>query len=289
MRLRHFDDAAEFYQRTEAFLLAHEAEHNLLLGFGARLARHPDPDAQPPFLATVEDGGSIVLAAMMTPPHNLVLSRTDEPAALAPLADELRRRYPALPGVLGPAGVSRAFAETWQWVSGQSYHPGVAQRIFQLDAVRPVEGMPGELRRATPADRDLVTDWLAAFHREALGEMPDRGTVERAADRRLTSDTNALYLWHDGEPVSMAGISGPTPNGIRVNAVYTPPERRGRGYASACVAALSQRMLDSGRRHCFLFTDLANPTSNRIYQAIGYRPVCDVDEYRFRPVAERNQ
>lgn len=289
MQLRRFDDAAAFYNRAEAFLLAHEAAHNLLLGLSARLARHPDPDAPPPFLAIVEEDSTVLFAAVMTPPSNLVLSRADRPAALAPLADELRQRYPALPGVLGPAEASQAFAETWQRTSGQSYHMGVAQRIYQLDRVRPVRGVPGELRRATAADRDLVVDWLAAFHREAMAETPDRSTVERVADRRLSSDANALYLWHDGEPVAMAGISGPTPNGIRVNAVYTPPERRGRGYASACVAALSQAMLDGGRRSCFLFTDLGNPTSNRIYQAIGYRPVCDVDEYRFEPGAETGQ
>jgi predicted GNAT family acetyltransferase len=79
----------------------------------------------------------------------------------------------------------------------------------------------------------------------------------------------------------MAGSTGPTPHGIRIGAVYTPPEYRQRGYASACVAYLSQMMLDSGRKFCFLFTDLSNPTSNHIYQQIGYEPVCDVDNYVF--------
>jgi predicted GNAT family acetyltransferase len=79
----------------------------------------------------------------------------------------------------------------------------------------------------------------------------------------------------------MAAHTGPTPNGVRVGAVYTPPELRGRGYASACTAAVTQRLLADGRRFCFLFTDLSNPTSNSIYQKIGYRPVCDVDQYRF--------
>ena len=101
-------------------------------------------------------------------------------------------------------------------------------------------------------------------------------------DARLGGGTDSgLYLWDDGRPVSLAGYSGPTPHGIRVGPVYTPPAQRGNGYASACVAALSQLLLDGGRAHCFLFTDLGNPTSNHIYQAIGYWPVCDVDEYRF--------
>jgi predicted GNAT family acetyltransferase len=79
----------------------------------------------------------------------------------------------------------------------------------------------------------------------------------------------------------MVGYSGPTPNGIRIAPVYTPPELRGGGYASACTAETTRRLLKDGRRFCFLYTDLANPTSNSIYQRIGYRPVCDVDQYRF--------
>ena len=83
--------------------------------------------------------------------------------------------------------------------------------------------------------------------------------------------------------MSLTGVGGLTPHGIRVGPVYTPPELRGRGYASNLVAAASQAALDDGRRALFLFTDLANPTSNRIYQAIGYEPVRDVDEWSLDP------
>src|SRR5205823_10825158 len=100
-------------------------------------------------------------------------------------------------------------------------------------------------------------------------------------DLRLEGRGAGLVLWDDGGPTSVAGFGGATPNGIRIGPVYTPPELRRRGYASALVAALSQRMLDQGRRLCFLYTDLSNPTSNRIYRAIGYEPVCDSKEYRF--------
>jgi predicted GNAT family acetyltransferase len=79
----------------------------------------------------------------------------------------------------------------------------------------------------------------------------------------------------------MAGYSGRTPNGIRVAWVYTPPENRGKGFAGACVAALSQKLLDEGRKFCFLYTDLANPISNHVYQKIGYEPVVDSTAYAF--------
>ena len=85
----------------------------------------------------------------------------------------------------------------------------------------------------------------------------------------------------EGTVVSMAGFAGPTPNGIRVAWVYTPPDNRGKGFAGACVAALSQKLLDEGRKFCFLYTDLANPISNHVYQRIGYEPVTDATVYSF--------
>ena len=149
------------------------------------------------------------------------------------------------------------------------------------------EGVRGALRRATEADRGLLVGWFAAFAAEALGEDADPRGAARSVDAYLGTEGMGLYLWEErSELVSMAGRSRPTPNGVTVNYVYTPPEHRGRGYASACVAALSQLILDEGHRYWFLFTDLANPTSNKIYRAIGYEAVCDVDEYEFGQVPE---
>jgi hypothetical protein len=88
-----------------------------------------------------------------------------------------------------------------------------------------------------------------------------------------------VFVWDDGRPVSMAAWAGRTGRGVRVNFVYTPPEYRRRGFASACVADLTQHLLAEGHAFCCLFTDLANPTSNSIYQKIGYRPVCDVSDF----------
>jgi hypothetical protein len=109
--------------------------------------------------------------------------------------------------------------------------------------------------------------------------MPDESAVAARWDPRVERGT--VYLWErEGDVVSMAAAVGPTPNGMRVGAVYTPPEHRGHGYASALVAALSQDLLDRGRTFTMLYTDLANPTSNAIYQRIGYVPVSDPLELR---------
>jgi predicted GNAT family acetyltransferase len=289
MELTRFDDAAEFSRRAEPFLLAHEAEHNLMLGICSTLLQQPGYYESAPYLALVAAGEEVVAVAMRTSPYNPVLSLIPDAArattALELLTRNLLDAYGQLSGVLGPTAVSRAFAEQWQHVSGQPYHPGMRQRIYQLDEVTPVAGVPGCYRGATEADRDLLVHWLAAFGQEALGGRAAM-EPERWVDQAFATPTRGVSLWEDGEPVALAAYGNPTPHGIRIGPVYTPPERRRRGYASACVAALSQQLLDEGRRFCFLFTDLSNPTSNHIYQAIGYRPVGDVDEYQFDAVAQ---
>ena len=154
-------------------------------------------------------------------------------------------------------------------------------RIYRLTRViHPQRPASGAARRALPADRDVVVDWFHAFAIEALSSLETtRATAETTADHWLR--TGGLWVWDDHGPTCMAGAGGATPHGIRVGAVYTPPDRRRRGYASSLVAALSQAQLDAGRTFCFLYTDLANPTANKIYQDIGYEPVADSEQYEF--------
>jgi len=144
------------------------------------------------------------------------------------------------------------------------------------------------MRSYAETDRELALRWFDAFVAEAMPEAPPEDAT-RWLGRRLADSDGGIVLWEDAEPVSLAGFGGPTPNGIRVGPVYTPPERRGRGYASALVAELTRVLLAGGRRFCFLFTDLANPTSNTIYQRVGYRPVADVDQWSFEVSPRRRR
>lgn len=271
-------DVRAFEALAGAFLAAREAEHNLMLGLcsGIRAGTWRDP-----YFAVVSDGERVVAAALRTPPHNVILSMADDMDAVPLLVDDLARSTPDLPGVVGPQAPARRYTELWRDRTGRSAQLKMAERIYRLSAVRPARPTAGALRQAGLADRKIVVEWVRAFALEALGE--DEGATDAAAiaDHWLGTQGRRLYLWEDGVPVSMCGATGETPNGIRIGAVYTPPELRRRGYASACVAAVSQAQLDRGRQFCFLYTDLANPTSNKIYRAIGYEPVCDVDEYRF--------
>ena len=279
MELRRFAEVGDFREVAGPFLVAREAEHNLILGVTSNLREAPEEFSELPYLATVSAGGRIVAVAMQTPPFNLVLSEIDDPDAVAWLADDLADRN--LPGALGPVEHVRAFVEARTARGDSTARLHISERIFRLTGVRPPTPLaPGRLRAAGSADRELVAAWIEAFHREAL-EPVTPSEVAALTDRWLGGRGRTLYLWEDGEVVSLAGIGSPTPNGLRIGPVYTPPERRRRGYASALVAAMSQAALDSGRSFCFLFTDLANPTSNHVYRSIGYEPVRDVDVWWF--------
>jgi predicted GNAT family acetyltransferase len=154
---------------------------------------------------------------------------------------------------------------------GGGWRPALEQRIYRLDAVEHPTGVPGALRVATHEDLDLAVAWGEEFARDAGQQFGTRrSTVEAWIEH------GGLFLWEDDEPRSIAVAQGRTPNGVRVGYVFTPPESRGRGYASACVAAVSQTLLDHGISFCVLYTDVSNPTSNAIYQRIGYRPIADV-------------
>jgi uncharacterized protein len=276
-------DPGSFLDRVGGFLGRREAEHNLLFGILDGLRRDASISDGPPLLAEVRDGDEIVAVALCTPPRNLVLSECDEPAAVDALVDDLVAEGDRLPGALGPVEAIARFAERWSGATGQAHRRQISERAFRLAAVIPPRPTPGRMRLAGPADFQLTVNWLLAFTAEALPEEGnDPADAERVVTRWLFEGFKRTYLWElDGRPVSWVGVGGRTPHGTRVGPVYTPPEHRGRGYASALVAAATQAQLDEGLQFCFLFTDLANATSNHIYQAIGYEPVTDIDVYAF--------
>jgi uncharacterized protein len=283
VKVERFSDAQAFLDSVGPFLAEHEAEHNLLFGIAATLIIDSERYRDEPYLAAVKRDDEVVAAALMTPPHNVVLSMTDDPEAIVALGRDLGRNRLSVPGVTAPVKVARRFADLWTQRHGLTAKLAFAQRIYRLERVTRPTNVPGTLRTATDADRDLLVDWVQAFLVEVL-EHPAEGEAEAIVESALQTGSRTFYLWEDGgRSVALAGVTGPTPNGIRMGPVYTPPPSRGRGYGSAVTAAASQAQLDAGRTFVFLFTDLSNPTSNKIYQAIGYEPVIDVDQLAFEP------
>ncbi len=287
MLLSTYQNAQAFLLKVQSTLEKQEACNSLMLGICFRLCNFPERTTTPPYLVTVEDEHQLLFAACMTPPYNLVLAfiAVDDHAAVELVVRQLLKDQLRVPGVLGPAPTAEAFAQIWEKLTGKPYREGVRQRVFELCQVIPPSPVPGALRLATGEDLELVTRWTAAFAQEALHEEEPVRAHQEA--RRRIGDRE-IYLWElpDRQVVTMAAKTRPISNGISVSLVYTPPENRERGYASNCVAALSQLLLASGWKWCSLFTDLSNPTSNSIYQKIGYRPVCDFNEYLFHDVCK---
>jgi len=226
------------------------------------------------YLATVEDGAAVVACALRTPPYSALITRAGEKALAFLLADILEE-YPDLPSAAGPEPTISSFAKLWSERTGATVRPRVRMGLFEARRVLPPPLPAGAIRVATEADLPTVAQWTAAFIDETGLDNP----TDPADMARAQIEAGSLRLWCNERPVSTAAWSGRTGTTVRINFVYTPPEHRGRGYASACVASLTQELLDEGLRSCCLYTDLVNPTSNKIYQAVGYRPVCDMTEF----------
>jgi predicted GNAT family acetyltransferase len=206
----------------------------------------------------------------------------DPDPALASLAGYLYEQGAILPGVNGPDPLSAIFARHWSRLTGVSHRQKMALRVFELRQVQwPADPPGGRLRPVHRNAAAILSDWIFEFRREALEKEGEgeREWAEGRAERALKE--GGVYFWDDDGPVSLVSRARSTPRGATVNMVYTPPRFRNRGYASMAVATLSQRLLEAGYDFCTLFTDLANPTSNHIYQAIGYRRVCDFAEITF--------
>ena len=277
--MKFFSDAGEFLQSVQPFLVTREAEHCLILGLLDGLRAGEQFGSAPPIMASVEERGEVKAVVLMTPPHNLIVSWVADDSTIGSIADELHSKGVAIPGVNGSADIARKFALKWCELSGRTFRVQMAQRIYQLSRVTKQMRAAGRLREPTQSDDAVIRKWRAAFSIDA--EYMDAEEAARQAALPMPKSRH-LMLWEvEGAAVSMAGYSGRTPNGIRVAWVYTPPENRGKGFAGACVAALSQKLLDDGRKFCFLYTDLANPISNHVYQKIGYEPVTDATVYSF--------
>lgn len=230
-----------------------------------------EPDAS---WLRVLDGDAVCGVAVRTPPYGMLVTPMP-PDAAAALADHLAADpdQATLPEVDGAAEVAEAFADRFAGLTGARVMAGTSQRVYRLDAVTPPAGVPGEPVPVAAGDEAALAGWLAGFAHDTGGAV--RGDAVAALRGRVAAGAR-VFCWRvAGRPVAMDWISEPVAGVVRVSGVYTPPERRGRGYASALVAATSGLALAAGATACMLYTDLANPISNKIYQRVGYRPVRD--------------
>jgi GNAT superfamily N-acetyltransferase len=273
MRFELTRNATEFAARAQQFVEA-RVERSVLATVLVGAQRGYFGDGL--FAAGLDADGRVVAAAMRTPPWPMVVSELDD-ADADELISSWRRYDPELPGVTGLAASAQAVAEAWERATGGSWAVDRREALHVLDELRdPPRPAGGRLRQARAEERDMLIEWERAFAHEA-GLIVDN--AERLLDARLGYE--GVYLWDDGGPVCEVGNAPPVAGVVRLGPVYTPPELRGRGYASSAMAARSRLAIES-RLRCTLFTDLANPTSNKIYADVGYRPVADWNEISFR-------
>jgi predicted GNAT family acetyltransferase len=280
LRLVLTTDAQDFADRTER-LLAARLECNVLATVLMSVLRGAHADPPPVFAYGVaEDSGAPVFAAMRTPPFPILTSPLDDPAEAEPLIDRWLEADPELPSVTGVPGTARAIAEAWARRTGGTTRRTMREAMHVLTEVRdPPRPASGALRVATPEDRDLLVAWTEEFVVEA--GLIGAAQAARMVDARLPH--GGLLVWDDVRPVSMIGVAPEVSGTVRVGPVYTPTAERRRGYAGSAVAAASRRALAAGAARCMLFTDLANPTSNKIYAEVGYERTGDWEEIALDP------
>jgi predicted GNAT family acetyltransferase len=273
-----FADAAAFLARVRPWLMRAEIENNVIDSIAAYIAAGLMAPKLPPYFAAAIDGEAVAACALRTPPHKLVITDGPDPAVRA-LANDVFALAPDLPAVHGPEPAANVFATAWTRLAGCKMQFGTRHRLYSTRVVtRDLPRTAGHLRHAELRERPLALRWAHAFAGEAMppNEKFDHG---EAIDRAFRQE--ALFFWDDAGPVTMVAARGMNPTNARVGHVYTPPDKRRRGYATAAVAALTSRLLAEGKAWCCLYTDLANPTSNSIYQQVGYSAVRDFNDYVF--------
>jgi hypothetical protein len=276
---RHADPVA-FLAVSAPILACDEALASSYVAFANGLLRNPPTETESVYLATYV-GDAATGAAVMRGTGSLWVGASDVDAARA-FADDLHAfrsgPAPALQGVVGIQSACAAFAERWRDLTGHGHQLRVRMRNHKLTRVEAVPRPTGTARRATADD----IDWVGAAQHDFIVEIQlpdDAARLRSLIPRRI--EQGQIWIWDDAGPVAFAGWTDAPPDAARVAPVYTLPQARGRGYATALVAELSQALLDQGRPKLFLITDLANPVSNSIYARIGYRPQSDIFHFDF--------
>jgi len=273
-----FTDEAEVYaERVWDLLAAHPAENTIALTVieSVRAGRRWSAE---PMLFGWYDAGGVSGAVSMTPPYELLLAAVPD-GATDELAAALRSRAACVPGVHGDPATADRFAAAWTAGGSLRATTTMRMRLYALSTLRaPTPPPAGLARLAREGDVEAAAGWFTAFRREAGGHVVP---VEPVVRDRIES--GLLWLWENsaGAVVSLAGRNRAAAGVARVGPVYTPPQHRRRGYGAAVTAACSGDALHHDADHVVLFTDLANPTSNAIYQRIGYLPVRDYEVVHF--------
>jgi RimJ/RimL family protein N-acetyltransferase len=287
MKVISHPTVTDFWQVAGHLFTADPVRNTVAVTVLSRLLRGGRYGDADPILLTVHDtddsDGDLVGAALCTPPFPIAVSAV--PArAMGALADHLVTAGTQPGGASGLRPEVEAFVAAWGERTGAGLADRMDQKLYRLGRLTTPTDVPGSASQATEADVDVLADWRIEFAREAVPHAADRRSraelVDLAIDQ-LAAGYGQLLWRVDDEPVALAAVNRPQSGMSRIGPVYTPPTQRGHGYGSAVTAAAGQWALDVGAEHVVLFTDLANPVSNAIYQRIGFVPVADALDVAF--------
>lgn len=286
MHIQSYVEPSDFLDRAEPLLMENEVLNNLPLGIAYRLVqsiKHTAKDAHHvgplPFMAIVSDGEEDILSLLKTSAHLIVyisdkVKSDDVRIRAISLAIDhiLHQEVIRVLSIIALRETAHLFADKWQELTGQSYEVQMDQRIYACTKVQDVKLSPGIFRAAELRDIPMLGQWIYDFAAEAMEAISMKQAIDMA---QHGTEQSAIYLWDDGEPVSMAQQTRPTLHGAVVNMVYTPLQYRNHGYAASCVSTLTRNMLRGPYKFASLYTDLSNPISNHIYIKVGYKPKSD--------------
>lgn len=274
MNFQHYENVEEFASRVTPFLEENDDKFSLFLGV---LERIKAGAYENPYLATIEENGQLLAIFQMTPPHPLNIIFVDE-NQISTCTDlsitELIKHAIPVESIISVKEWAILFAQKWQEKTGGSYSLLMDQGLYRLDKVEEsLEISPGTWRYATANDALLIEKWYSQFEQDT--RLPNTAPVEIKKRVKAMLDLKEVFLWENqGETVSMMKKARPTAKGVTVSLVFTPAEKRRKGYGRTMVAAVSKELLKEFK-FCVLYTDMHNPTSNKIYQEIGYKKLVD--------------
>ncbi|PPA70927.1 GNAT family N-acetyltransferase [Jeotgalibacillus proteolyticus] len=277
LTLQRYKELSVFKNEVVSFLENHEVENNLCLGILESLTPGVD---EPILMAAVKKHGRLAVVLLQTIPEQVILSKSEglddrDYTKIAQLMDGLD-----IPGFVGEKNLSMSIMKYIGNKQGKDYRVQMNQRIYKLDKVKKDPGTDGSLRVLTSEDLNIVEEWVYNFHIDCNMPIKKETVKEKTL---MILEKGRFHGWESGgKLVSVANIARPTKTNCTVTLVYTPKELRGNGYASSCVSALTKKMLNEGFQTASLYTDLDNPTSNKIYMEIGYEPIMDSIAVHFK-------
>lgn len=270
LKLNLFNDIQTYKSEVIPYLEQDEIVNNLALGLLIAVK-----DEQPIVMATVTRENNIVMGLFQTSPKQIILSKAAEftQEDIHQLAALLDEKLEDIPGFIGEKDLTNQLAIEITNLRKRIPYVQMNQRLYRLDDIEKKSEDNGKLKRMELVNLPLVKEWVYQFCIDINEPMSKEDAEVKAKD---LIERGRVYGWEvDGEIVSMANASRPTKSNITVNFVFTPLSERKKGYASSCVSAVTELMLNSGYKTTSLYTDLDNPTSNKIYMEIGYKPLID--------------